>query len=184
MPKQPFRNIKFLQKLIDEYRMKALYVVFKLRYAGKYVIVSGKSLGGSLYFIQLGYSWYTDGKEKEDMLYLHLYRHVKAHPRGQARVDVLFETSDQYQLLKMAQEAIDNSRYSDKCLNNNTEPYIPAFNEATEKYGWMDKGPVLNFKKLIKSKKRTYRSRSSSKSRLPAPAKSGPKGRTGSSSPA
>lgn len=143
--------------------MKALYVVFKLRFSGKYVIVSGKSLGGSLYFIQLGYSWYTDGKEKEDMLYLHLYRHVKAHPKGQARVDILFETSDQYQLLKMAQEALDKYMYSPKCLNNNVEPYIPLFNEASEKYGWMDKGAVLNFKKLLKAKKRTSRFRSTSK---------------------
>lgn len=156
-------NIKFLQKLIDEHRMKALHVVFRIRYAGKFLIVSGKSLGGSLYFIQLGYSWYADGKEKPDMLYLHLYRHIKAHPRGQARVDILFETSDQYLLLKMAQEALDKFRYNPKCLNNNMEPYIPFFNEATEKFGWMDKGPVLNFKKLLKAKKRTSRSRSASK---------------------
>lgn len=163
MPRQPFSNVKFLQKLIDEHRMKALYVVFRIRYARKFVIVSGKSLGGSLYFIQLGYSWYADGKEKPDMLYLHLYRHVKAHPRGQARVDIILETSDQYQLLKMAQEALDKARYSPKCLNNNVEPYIPLFNEATEKFGWMDKGAVLNFKKFLKAKKRTSRSRSTSK---------------------
>lgn len=153
--------------------MKALHVVFRLRYAGKFVIVSGKSLGGSLYFIQLGYSWYTDGKEKVDMLYLHLYRHVDAHPRGHARVDILFETSDQYQLLKMAQEAIDSARYSGKCLNNNIEPYIPLFNEAADQYGWMDKSPVLNFKKWLKARKPTYRSRASSKSPRPAPTKNG-----------
>lgn len=172
MTKLPFRNIKFLQKLIDEHRMKVLHVVFKIRYAGKFLIVSGKSLGGSMYFIQLGYSWYAEGKEKTDMLYLHLYRHVKAHPRGQARVDILFDTSDQYQMLKRAQEELDKARHSSKCLNNNVEPYIPLYNDLTEEYGWMDKSAVLNFKKWLKARKRTYQSRSSSTKQQPKPAKS------------
>lgn len=162
---------KFLQTLIDEHRNKALYVVYKLTYVGKYVIVNGKSLGGSLYFIQLGYSWYTEGKETADMLYLHFYRHVKAHPRGKAKVELIFDTSDQYQLLKRAQEEIDNARYSPRCLNNTVEPYIPKYNDLSERYGWMDTSAVLNFKKWLKARKRTYRSRSSSTKRRPGPAK-------------
>lgn len=172
MPKQPFRNIKFLQSLIDEHRNKALHVVFKLTYCGKYVIVNGKSLGGSLYFIQLGYSWYAEGKETTDMLYLHLYRHVKAHPRAKAKVEILFDTSSQYELLKRAQEELDKARHSSKCLNNTIEPYIPKYNDLTEAYGWMDKSAVLNFKKWLKARKRTCRSRSSSTKQRPKPAKS------------
>lgn len=160
--KTPFRNINFLQKLIEEHRNKVLYVVYKIHYAQKYIIVNGKSLGGSLYFIQLGYSWYSEGKETPDMLYLHLYRHVKAHPRGKARIELLFDTSNQYDLLKRAQEELDKARHSPRCLNNTLEPYIPQYNDISERYGWMDMAAVLNFKKWTKARRQTYRSRSSS----------------------
>jgi hypothetical protein len=145
-----FRNIKFLQNLIDEHRMKAKHVVYRLKYAGKFIIVSGKSLGGSLYFIQLGYSWFGDATKKPDTLYLHLYEHVKAHPRGRARVDIILETTDQYEYLKGAHEALNQARYDPKCLNNTVEPYIPNYNDETEMYGWLDRPAVLNYKKWAK----------------------------------
>ena len=170
---KPTTNKNFLQDLIDEHRMKALHVVFKLTFRGKYIIVNGKSLGGSLYFIQLGYSWYRDKVEHPGMLYLHFYRHVKAHPRAKAKLEVLLATSDQYLLLKTAQEAIDKARYSPNFLNNTVEPYIPQYSDLTEEYGWMDKSAVLNFKKWLKTRKRTYRSRSSNTKQRRGPAKRG-----------
>lgn len=143
-------NPPFLQKLIDEHRMKALHVVFKLTLCKKYIIVHGKSLGGSLYFIQLGYIHFGKKKDRLKTLYVHFYRHVLAHPRAKPKVEILEETSDQFELLKIAQQELDKARYRRSCLNNTVEPYVPLFNEQTGQYGWMDKSAVLSFKKWQK----------------------------------
>jgi hypothetical protein len=143
-------NPPFLQELIDEHRLKALHVVFKLTLRKKYIIVHGKSLGGSLYFIQLGYIHFGKKKNQLKTLYVHFYRHVLAHPRSIPMVEVLFETSDQFELLKVAQQELDKARFRRSCLNNTIGPYIPLYNEEKGQYGWMDKSAVLSFRKWQK----------------------------------
>lgn len=150
MKRNEHPNPAFLQELIDQHRMKALHVVFKLTFCKKYIIVHGKSLGGSLFFIQLGYIHHQKKKDRLKYLYIHFYRHVFAHQRSKPKVDILFETSDQLELLKRAQQELDKARYSRQCLNNSLEPYIPLYNEDKGQYGWMDKSAVMAFKKWQK----------------------------------
>lgn len=153
-------NPPFLQELIDEHRMKALHVVFKLTLCKKYVIVHGKSLGGSLYFIQLGYIHFGKKKNKLKTLYVHFYRHVLAHPRAKPKVEILLETSDQLELLKVAQQELDKARFRPSCLNNTVEPYIPLYSEEKGQYGWMDRSVVLSFRKWQKHRHKPTKAKS------------------------
>lgn len=139
-----------LQHLIDKYQHKTNHYVYRLSYAGKYVIVKGKTLAGSLYFIELGYGWFNGAVAKKQPLYLHFYQHIKANPGGRFRVKVLISTLNQYNLLKKEQQELNKARFDPLCLNNTTEAYIPLYSDVTESYGWMERSAVLNFKKWLK----------------------------------
>lgn len=145
-----------LQNLIERYKPRTNHYVYRLSFAGKFIIVKGKTLSGSLYFIQLGYTWFRKEVEKEDMLYLHFYRHLKRHQgtNSRFRVKVLLSSKDDYDLLKTEQQALDAYRFDKRCLNNTTEAYIPKYNEEAEMYGWLSKGAVLNWKNYLQSEGR------------------------------
>lgn len=146
--------MSIIQHLIDKYYHMQLPCVYRLSYGGKYVIVKGKTLAGSLFFIQKGYGWFDVVEKKDSALYGHFYTHIKETTAGRFRVRVLLKTANTYALLKREQNELDKGRYDQNCLNNNTEGYIPQYNEQTGLYGWLDKGSVLNFKNYLKSKAR------------------------------
>lgn len=143
-----------LENLIRKFADPINHYVYKLTYAGKYIIVKGKTIDGSLYLVEKGWWWFNDKKADEGVLYLHFYRHIKSHKNGRFTVKVILATTDQRELLMREQQELDKARYDKKCLNNNTEAYIPAWNENTGKYLWMDKMAVLTLKKYLKSPQR------------------------------
>ncbi len=148
-----------LEYLIEKYHKKDIpEVVYRLSYSGKFIIVKGRTLCGSLIIISDTYNQYqADSKRFKGHLYRHLYDHFKANPGGKFRVKVLCKVKKDighYALLKREQMELDRYRYSPYCLNNALEAYIPLYNDLTDKYGWLDKMGVLSFKKWLNSKAR------------------------------
>lgn len=149
-----------LDNLIKKYRNNdSEEVVYRLTYAGKFIIVKGKTLAGSLIIIANTFQSYSpDNKRFINHLYKHLYDHFKANPYGRFRIKTLAKKSlkiNQYYLLKREQMEIDKHRYDKTCLNNQLEAYVPLYNELTGMYGWLDKMAVMNFKKWLSSKERS-----------------------------
>jgi len=150
-----------LENLIKKYKGKDVEeVVYKLSYAGKFIIVKGKTLCGSLIIIANTWEQFTRGRDRfGGHLYVHLYNHVWGKSKFGNRFSVrvlakVGDTCNQYQLLKREQMELDKHRYTPECLNNATEAYIPQYNEATGMFGWLEKSAVMNFKKWLKSKER------------------------------
>lgn len=148
-----------LDNLINKYKNDDIQeVVYRLTYAGKFIIIKGKTLCGSLIIIRGTYDYFNPKNDKhENHLYKHLYNHYRRHLNMRFTVKVLAKKdrkTGHYELLKREQMELDKARFNKLCLNNAVEPYIPNYNEATGKYGWLEKVPVMNFKRWLTSKER------------------------------
>lgn len=153
------REIEFgdLKSLINKYIQNDIYfVVYKLSYSGKFIYIKGKSLAGSLIIFTDTLNSFK--KEKKDRfsehLYTHMYNHIIECPGGRFTANILAfvdRTTSFYDLLKKEQMMLNNDRYNSKCLNNQTEVYIPNYNESTRMFGWIPADAVRNYKKWIKS---------------------------------
>jgi hypothetical protein len=145
----------------DEY-FETESCVYKLYYGDKYLIVKGKTLAGSIFFIEKGYaSVISSGggkqrthdiqKEWEDKnkFYFKFYKHIYDNPKLQFRIEVLLETNNAYHLLKREQQELTKSIRDKKCLNSNLTSYIPKFNTKTNMYGWITKKQVASFRRFL-----------------------------------
>jgi len=149
-----------LEKLIEKYQAKDIEgVVYRLSYAGKYVIIKGRTMAGSLIIIDNAYRQFGPDKRRFST---HLYRYLFEHfflteDCGRFRIKMLAKLNsktNQYQLLKREQMELDKARYDTRCLNNNIEAYIPVYSKNTHSFGWIDTSAAANFKKYLNSNER------------------------------
>lgn len=150
-----------LETLIEKYEEQKDVpgIVYRLSYGGKYVIVKGATLIGSLKIINNTYKQYDPNNERFSAhLYSHLFKHFfLTEDLGRFRIKTLAKLNSkigQYQLLKREQMELDKARYDTNCLNNNVEAYIPAYNNNTHSFGWINTSAVGNFKKYLESNER------------------------------
>lgn len=156
-----------LENLIKKYKYKDVsQVVYRLTYAGKFIVIKGNTLAGSLMTVAAAFKGYsTDSvynvkypKDYSDHLYKHFYDHyLENEGVSRFRIKTLAKKGrkiTQYNLLKREQMELDKHRYTSQCLNNAVEAYIPQYRESTGSYGWIDKSDVMNFKRWLVSKER------------------------------
>jgi hypothetical protein len=150
-----------LETLIEKYEEQKNVegVVYKLSYAGKYIIVKGATLVGSLKIINNAYKQYDPKNERfSEHLYGHLFKHLYlTEDLGRFRIKTFAKLNcrtSQYQLLKREQMELDKARYDTNCLNNAVEAYIPKYNNTTHSFGWLTTSAVANYKKWLNSKER------------------------------
>lgn len=140
--------------------------VYKLWYGDVYLIVKGKTLSGSIYLIEKGYAAFIAagggsgnqeggvGQHEWDGVnsyYFKFYRYMHKNPGLTSKVEVLLESNNPYELLKLEQIELQKSIRDKKCLNSNLNAYIPKYRAKTKSYGWINKGYVLSFKKFVKN---------------------------------
>lgn len=164
-----------LENLIKKYKEKDIHeVVYQLSYAGKFIIIKGKTLCGSLIIIANTWEQFTRGRERfSGHLYVHLYNHVWGKSGSKFRITILARVNKkttQYQILKREQMELDKHRHTPQCLNNAIESYIPQYDSATDMFGWLQKSAVMNFKRWLDSKARKAYIKRYSKSTAPTPA--------------
>src|SRR5258708_7278374 len=130
--------------------------LYKLAFNDRYVIVKAKDHQKSIESIQKSLNQFMRNSElqrKPNNLYYYFFTYVEKQKEGLFQVEILLESSNAYELLKSEQKALKEASKDKKCLNNNTEAYIPDYNEVTGMYGWIPKTAVLNFRKWLKSHK-------------------------------
>jgi len=165
---KPGRQKKMVEKymldnLIHKYKNNDVEeVIFRLKYAGKFIIMKGKTLCGSLIILRNTYNYYNPEvslkkNQHKDHLYVHLYSHYYRNPGHRFTIKIFAKkdrTTGQYELLKREQMELDKNMKNQLCLNNQDEPYIPNYNESTGKYGWIEKSAVMSFRRWQTSKER------------------------------
>lgn len=149
-----------LSYLVDKYKKNDIqFVVYKLSYAGKFIFIKGKTLAGSLIILTDTLNSFSEGNDDrfKGHLYTHLFNHILDRPGGRFRVKIIAsaeKNEDFYSLLKQEQMCLDEFRYSQNLLNNQTEAYIPKYSEKTGMYGWIPKVAVMNFNRWLSSAER------------------------------
>lgn len=138
--------------------------VYKLYHKGKYIIVKGKNLASSIFFLEKGYAYFILGGggsgnkntgeghkqwDGKNSFYFKFYQWVKDNPSIETRIDVLFESEDGFELLKFEQQELDKSIKDKNCLNSNVQAYIPKFREKTNSYGWITIEEQIKFTKYL-----------------------------------
>lgn len=130
--------------------------VVKITYDDKkYVIVKCKQAYDALKRIENGLNAFIrGGTNNPNGLYFHLYNYVKKHPHKEFKIQILLESDNAYKLLKLEQTELDAGKTNKAFLNNQTEAYIPAYNEDNRAYGWIPPHAVLNFNNWLKKRKK------------------------------
>jgi hypothetical protein len=143
-----------------KYSIPRLYGIgnclYKLSFNDRYVIVKAKDHQKSIEGIQKSLNQFMRNSElqrKPGNLYYHFFTYIEKQKEGLFQVEILLESTNAYELLKAEQTALKGAGKDKKCLNNNTEAYVPDYNEITGMYGWIQKTAVLNFRKWLKSHK-------------------------------
>lgn len=130
--------------------------VAKITYDGKkYVIVKCKEAYGSLKRIENGLNAFIRGGSNSPTgLYFYLYNYVKKHPHKDFKVEILLESDNAYELLKLEQTELDAGKKKRAFLNNQVSAYIPPYDEDNQAYGWIPPHAVLNFNNWLKKRKK------------------------------
>jgi hypothetical protein len=147
-----------MPRMFIPYKIPKLYgvksCVYKLSFEDRYVIVKAKDHQLSIEGIQKALNQFLRHSElqrQQTNLYYHFFSYIEKKKNGYFGAEIILESDNAYDLLKCEQEALNKARRDKKCLNNNVDAYIPAFNELTGMYGWITKQQVLNFRKWVKS---------------------------------
>ena len=140
--------------------------VYKLWHGEKYLIIKGKNLASSIYLFEKGYASFIAGGggrgndsagagqnewDGTNSYYYKFYSHIYNNPDLISRIEVLIESNNAYELLKIEQMQLNNAIRDKNCLNNNINAYIPKYRAKSKSYGWINKGSVLAFKKYLKN---------------------------------
>jgi len=157
----PDRKIELgaLSYIVSKYQSDdVLHVLFKLSYAGKYIIIKGRSLAGALVmFVNDFNSFDPESQRAKGHFYRHMYNHLMATGGGRFRVKIIASAEsdeDFYNLLKTEQMELDAAWYDPNCLNNQIEAYVPKYNESTGMHGWIPKSAAMNFVRWLGSAER------------------------------
>jgi hypothetical protein len=126
--------------------------IVKLKYGNKFVIVKCKEAMSSMKRIENSVNAAVRGGTIDPSgLYAFLIQYVISHPDNKFKVEYK-ESDSGYELLKEEQQLLDVNKSNPACLNNQTEAYIPNYNEETGMYGWITKQELLNFRRWQKGR--------------------------------
>ncbi len=122
--------------------------VYKLWYKDKYIIEKCKTLSISVSKLEKGLQCFIkntpNGRDTKNLAY-DFFNYILWNGGGELRVEVIFEHSNPYQLLKREQEELDKARDDENCLNQRFDAYIPIFTQTNGRGSWINRGYYLNF---------------------------------------
>lgn len=127
--------------------------VYRIWYGKKYVVWYGITLWGSYYHFQRGFNnWSPD----MDVFHKKMYQYMWDN-KGMATIaEVLFESDNDYQILKFQQAQLDNDfiyQPDKRCLNSEPWAYVPIWNNYKKQYGSFTGPAVRNYLKWIQSER-------------------------------
>jgi hypothetical protein len=127
--------------------------VYRLWYGKKYIIWYGVTLWGSFYHFKRGFdNW---GPDKE-VFHQKMYQYMWDHRGKDLRVELMFESESDYQILKFQQAELDKALvydHDDRCLNSEQWAYVPIWNNHNKQYGNFSAPLVRSYLRWIQSER-------------------------------
>jgi hypothetical protein len=122
--------------------------VYKLWYAGKFVVIKCKTLTRSSTIIRESLRRFLantpKGRQEKD--YFHdFFIHVNENPFNDFTIEVILSSNNPLELLKCEFFELAKAKYDPRCLNHDFDVYIPKFTQVNGKKSWINRGYYLNF---------------------------------------
>lgn len=124
--------------------------VIQITAGEKYLITKSVNIPWTVEEIKSTYGKYMRGGILESNLFYDLVRHIHKSEDGRVKIDILFTSTDGYQVLKKELELLRQHYGKKGCMNKNDVPYIPKTTAAKKGSNWLSPNQFLNFMKLIK----------------------------------
>jgi hypothetical protein len=127
--------------------------VYRLWFGRRYIIWYGVTLWGSFYHFKRGYDNWDPGL---NVFHQQMYQYMQANRNKDMWAELLFESENDYQILKFQQKELDRVFVYDKddrCLNSEPWAYVPRWNNNTKRYGSFTGPAVRNYLRWIQSER-------------------------------
>jgi hypothetical protein len=125
--------------------------VLRLSCGEKFYIAKTINYSWMIEEIKKTYSKYLKVGIPENNLFYPLIRHLYKHEISTIKVEVLFASTNGYQVLKFELQQLADHFGKKDCLNQNNIPHIPKSMRAKKGSNWLSVNEELNFRKLLKN---------------------------------
>lgn len=116
----------------------------------KFYIAKTANISWMIEEIKSVYRKYLDKGVLETNLFYPLVKYIYSKTIDILRVDVLFTSTDGYQVLKFELDQLAQHFGTKNCLNINNVPHIPKTKLAKKGSNWLTQNESLNYRKLLK----------------------------------
>jgi hypothetical protein len=123
--------------------------VYKLWYAGKYVVVKCKTLVRSKENLETGLKYFFKNTEKgrnPKDLYFKFFSHALKSEESKFTIEIILQSNNPFKLLKAEHLALMRGKDDKDCLNQKFTPYIPSGTNKNRNT-WINRGYYLNYMK-------------------------------------
>lgn len=136
---------------VEDYRGLRNISVLRLGCGDKFLITKSANPTWMIGEIKTTYSKYLkkDLGIYETNLFFPLLKYSYTHEFPIIVVEILFTSTDGYQVLKFELEQLMQHFGSKECLNTNNIPHIPKTVMAAKGSNWLTQNQGLNFRKLL-----------------------------------
>ena len=124
--------------------------VLRLSCNEKYYIAKTANPSWMIEEIKTVYGKYQRGGILETNLFYPLVKYIYSHAIHVIKVEVLFTSTNGYEVLKYELEQLVEHFGTKDCLNKNNIPHIPKTVRAKKGANWLTVNEDLNFRKLLK----------------------------------
>ena len=140
--------MKFKYQSLDESKGRA---IVKVSCGDYYMITKCGAIEWLEKELNKTFSSYTNQGVHKDNLHLKFIE--KCHKLGfnKGVIEVLYQTTNGYDLLKKELELLMEHFGKKNCMNSNNIPYIPKTIHANKGSNWLRQNEYLNFMKLLKN---------------------------------
>jgi|688.fasta_scaffold1028970_2 hypothetical protein len=122
----------------------------KITAGNRFLIVKTKNLAWLFTELNKMQKKYVAQGVNKTNTYLPLIEHLYRRKLNEVSTEVLLHTENGYDILKMELELLREHYGTERCLNINSEPYIPAWNPKEKSFNWLTQNQLLNYYKLVK----------------------------------
>lgn len=136
---------------IEDYMGRRNISILRLGCGDKFLITKSANPEWMVKEIVTTYNKYLkkDSGIYETNLFFSLLKYSYTHEHPIIVVEVLFTSTDGYQVLKFELEQLVQHFGSKDCLNTNNIPHIPKTVLAAKGSNWLTQNQALNFRKLL-----------------------------------
>ena len=143
-----FKLPKIIPPIENEKGLRNLHVI-RIGAGGKFFIIKSTNIEWTIEEIRRALGKYQRGGVLETNLFYPFVKWVFKENITKTVIDILFTTTDGYQVLKYELEQLSEHFGKKECLNGNNIPHVPHTIRAKKGSSWLTDNQRMNYFKLL-----------------------------------